>query len=89
MDRNHFAVWLDAYVEAWRSNDPPMIARLFSGALELPISGLSAGIPSLLRSEPFAIEYGVPDWNVVMPAIDHPPKGYLHQPDRGPGTAHR
>ena len=30
MDRNHFAVWLDAYVEAWRSNEASAIARLFS-----------------------------------------------------------
>jgi hypothetical protein len=30
MDRNHFAVWLDAYVEAWRSYEPEMIERLFS-----------------------------------------------------------
>jgi ketosteroid isomerase-like protein len=30
MDRNHFAIWLDAYVEAWRSNDSATITRLFS-----------------------------------------------------------
>ena len=66
-----------------------MIARLFSGAPGLPMSGRSAGIPSLFRSEPFATEKGVPDWSVVMPAIDQPPKGYFHQPVRGPGTAHK
>jgi hypothetical protein len=30
MDRNHFAIWLDAYIEAWRSNEREMIERLFS-----------------------------------------------------------
>jgi hypothetical protein len=30
MDRNHFAIWLDAYVEAWRSNERELIERLFS-----------------------------------------------------------
>jgi hypothetical protein len=30
MDRNQFAIWLDAYIEAWRSNDRQMIERLFS-----------------------------------------------------------
>src|SRR5579872_5268514 len=66
-----------------------MIAREFKGALGLPISGRSPKMPSLLRSEPFPTENGVPDWKVVMPAICHPPKGYFDQPDRGPGTDHR
>src|SRR5450759_5190961 len=66
-----------------------MTARLFNGAPGLPMSGRSAGIPSLLRSEPLATVNGVPDWNVATPAIDHPPKPYFHQPDRGPGSAHR
>ena len=30
MDRDRFQQWLDRYVEAWRSNDPPQIGDLFS-----------------------------------------------------------
>ena len=41
------------------------------------------------RVAPFATVYGVPDWNVVIPATDHPPNGYFHQPARGPGIAHK
>jgi hypothetical protein len=57
MDRNHFAVWLDAYVEAWRSNDPAMIARLFSenvryfyGPYAEPVLGRDAIVASWLES---------------------------------------
>ena len=56
MDRNHFAVWLDAYVEAWRSNDPTTIARLFSqnaryfyGPYAEPVVGRDAIVASWLE----------------------------------------
>jgi SnoaL-like domain len=49
MDRNHFAIWLDAYIEAWRSNDREMIERLFSdearyfyGPYDQPLVGRTA-----------------------------------------------
>ena len=55
MDRNHFAVWLDAYVEAWRSNDSTAIARLFSekaryfyGPYGEPVVGRDAIVASWL-----------------------------------------
>jgi ketosteroid isomerase-like protein len=55
MDRNHFAVWLDAYVEAWRSNDAATIARLFSedatyyyGPYAEPVVGRDAIVNSWL-----------------------------------------
>jgi hypothetical protein len=57
MDRNHFAIWLDAYVEAWRSNDPEMIERLFSedaryyyGPYAEPVSGRRAIVESWLAN---------------------------------------
>jgi ketosteroid isomerase-like protein len=57
MDRNHFAVWLDAYVEAWRSNDAETIARLFSesaryfyGPYAEPVVGRDAIVESWLRN---------------------------------------
>jgi ketosteroid isomerase-like protein len=57
MDRNHFAVWLDAYVEAWRSNDKATIARLFSenvqyfyGPYAEPVVGRDAVVASWLES---------------------------------------
>jgi ketosteroid isomerase-like protein len=57
MDRNHFAVWLDAYVEAWRSNDAATIARLFSdkaryfyGPYTEPVVGRDAIVESWLRN---------------------------------------
>jgi ketosteroid isomerase-like protein len=57
MDRNHFAVWLDAYVEAWRSNDAAAIARLFSekaryfyGPYAEPVVGRDAIVESWLRN---------------------------------------
>ena len=57
MDRNHFAIWLDAYVEAWRSNEPEMIERLFSedaryyfGPYVDPVIGRRAIIDAWLKN---------------------------------------
>jgi hypothetical protein len=57
MDRNHFAIWLDAYVEAWRSNEPEMIERLFSedaryyyGPYAEPVVGRQAIVESWLAN---------------------------------------
>ena len=57
MDRNHFAVWLDAYVEAWRSNEAAAIARLFSekaryfyGPYAEPVVGRDAIVESWLTN---------------------------------------
>src|SRR5580704_6235732 len=66
-----------------------MIALVFTGAAGLPISGRSALVPRPFRFEPFATVNGVPDWNVVIPAIDHPLNVYFQKPDRGPGIVHR
>jgi hypothetical protein len=56
MDRNHFAVWLDAYVEAWRSNDRALIERLFSdsaryfyGPYAKPVVGRDAIVAAWLK----------------------------------------
>jgi ketosteroid isomerase-like protein len=58
MDRNHFAIWLDAYVEAWRSNDSATIARLFSdtatynyGPYQEPVRGRDAIVKSWLENQ--------------------------------------
>jgi ketosteroid isomerase-like protein len=57
MDRNHFAIWLDAYVEAWRSNDASTIGRLFSDDVEYfygpyatPVVGRDAIVTSWLTN---------------------------------------
>jgi hypothetical protein len=57
MDRNHFAIWLDAYVEAWRSNEPEMVERLFSedaryyyGPYAEPVVGRQAIVESWLAN---------------------------------------
>ena len=66
MDRNHFAVWLDAYVEAWRSNDAAAIARLFSqdvryfyGPYAEPVVGRDAVVASESRGS------AAPDFSLV------------------------
>src|SRR5262249_41658143 len=66
-----------------------MIALLFNGAFGLPVSGRSALVPKPFRVEPFATVNGVPDWNVIMPAIDQLANAYFNQPDLGPGATHR
>src|SRR5262249_3816783 len=66
-------------------------ARLLSGALGLLMSGRSspAGQPSPLRSKPFWTVNGVPDWKVVMPAIDQPPATCFQKGREGPGISHK
>src|SRR5262249_30905103 len=64
-------------------------ARVLSGAFGLPMSGRSLARPSLFRSKPLAMEYGVPDWNVVIPERVQPPKGNFRQPFIGPGMSHK
>src|SRR3989442_13723564 len=63
-------------------------ARVFTGALGLPMSGRSFARPSPLRSRPLAGLNGAPDWNVVMPATDQPPKRCFQGPLFGSGISH-
>src|SRR5215470_20234445 len=53
------------------------------------MSGRSLGQPSPLRSKPFWTVYGVPDWKVVMPAIDQPPATRFQKGCEGPGIVQR
>ena len=61
MDRDRFASWLDAYVDAWRTYDPAAIGALFSDGAEYryhpwdePVVGRAAIVASWLdnRDEP-------------------------------------
>src|SRR5262252_1177006 len=53
------------------------------------MSGRSPLQLSPLRSKPFWTVYGVPDWKVVMPAIDQPPAIRFQKSCEGPGIAQR
>ena len=91
MDRNHFAVWLDAYVEAWRSNDAEMIGRLFTddaryfyGPYAAPVIGRDAIVAAWLTNpdEPDSWEASYRPLAVDGEVCVATGESLYHQPDR-------
>ena len=76
----------DSQVAQRGENDRPGVQRRIRIADIGPVRRDSIVVS--VGSEPLATVNGVPDWKVVMPAIDQPPRAYFHQPERGPGIAH-
>lgn len=40
MDRDALATWVDGYVQAWQTNEPDAIARLFATDATMPLAPL-------------------------------------------------
>jgi hypothetical protein len=70
MDRRGFAVWLERYFAAWRSNDPAEVEALFTEEAVYaygPFSGSARGRPAIVRNwVEGGVQPGLETWFEVL-----------------------